>query len=83
MEKKNEQHSRQKFIEEQLNALKQAYFQEEKALNDARLTLLNQKWQVQSERDKLQKKVDEEKDAPVEVEASSKETTPEPSTSSK
>ncbi|CAL2027508.1 unnamed protein product [Caenorhabditis brenneri] len=79
MEKKNEQHSRQKFIEEQLNALKQ----EEKALNDARLTLLNQKWQVQSERDKLQKKVDEEKDAPMEVEASSKETTPEPSTSSK
>ncbi|EFO83762.1 hypothetical protein GCK72_001490 [Caenorhabditis remanei] len=53
MEKKNEQHSRQKFIEEQLAALKQ----EEKALNDSRLALLNQKWQIQSEHEKLKRKI--------------------------
>uniref|UniRef100_A0A8R1HSH9 Uncharacterized protein n=1 Tax=Caenorhabditis japonica TaxID=281687 RepID=A0A8R1HSH9_CAEJA len=60
MDKKNEQHSRQKYIDEQLAALKQ----EEKSLNDIRLTLLNQRWQIQSENEQI-KKMKETNEQPI------------------
>ncbi|CAO4363635.1 unnamed protein product [Caenorhabditis nigoni] len=64
MEKKNEQYSRSKFIEEQLEVLKA----EEAVLLEVRMTLQNQKWQLLSEHDKIKEKIKQRDAGEPEVE---------------